>query len=56
MPELEGDYWVTDGHLIPWKCRFLKLAGVKGWVDSISHPVIKYWMQFPELPKEGRLG
>ena len=53
MPELEGDYWVTDGHHAPWKCRLLKLADVKGWVNGVSNPVINYWMPMPELPKEG---
>ena len=48
MPELEGDYWVTDGYHVPWKCRLLKLAGVKGWANDVSNPVINYWMPLPE--------
>ena len=56
MPELEGDYLVTDGHCVPWKCRLLKLAGVKGWVNGASNPVINYWMPLPEPPEEGEVG
>ena len=56
MPELEGDYWVTDGHHVPWKCRMLILAGTKGWVNGAYNPQIKYWMPMPELPKEDEVG
>lgn len=56
MPELEGDYLVTDGHHVPWKCRLLILAGAKGWANGIYNPLIKYWMPMPELPKEGEVG
>ena len=55
MPELKGDYLVTDGYHVPWKCRLLKLADVKGWVNGASNPVINYWMPLPEPPKEGEL-
>lgn len=54
MPELEGDYLVTDGHKVPWISRMMKIAGVKGWVNGALNPSIKYWMPFPELPKEGK--
>lgn len=52
MPEFEGDYYVTDGHKEPWKCRMMKFRGVKGWINSANNPAIKYWLQMPELPKE----
>ena len=50
QPKYEGDYLVTDGHEIPWKCRFMKIEGIGGWANSASKPAVKFWTQFPLLP------
>lgn len=51
MPEFEGDYLVTDGHSVPWKCRMIKLGESKGFVNSALNPVVKYWMPLPKPPE-----
>lgn len=56
LPELEGNYLVTDGYSAPFISRMMKMADVKGWVNDARNPPIKYWMPLPEPPKEDEDG
>lgn len=52
LPESSGKYLVSGGGKV-WICDFWRIAGVRGWCDSVNNPVVGYWMPLPpEPPKE----
>lgn len=52
LPESSGEYLVSGGGKV-WICDFWRIAGVRGWCDSVNNPVVGYWMPLPpEPPKE----